>query len=127
MGQPVKISDELLTDARAIAEKSQRSIAGQVEYWAQLGRALEPVLRGDRALALRESGRQRSLAEAVAAVDTDQGRQRVREYLAKQPFPHFEPVSGETGLYRKIEADGTESIGRFVSQQFQAVDQQSGV
>jgi hypothetical protein len=39
-------------DARLTAEIAQRSIAGQVEYWARLGRAIEPLLQGAQALAL---------------------------------------------------------------------------
>ncbi len=37
MGQPVKLSDELVDDARAVVPFSQRSIAGQIEFWAGLG------------------------------------------------------------------------------------------
>jgi hypothetical protein len=122
MAQPVKLSDELVCDARATAELSQRSIAGQIEFWAQLGRAIEPLLRGDRALALRRAGGERSLSEALATVDTDEGRQRVRDYLATEPFPHFEPVSGSPGLLCKIEEDGTRTIGRFVNRVFQPAE-----
>ncbi len=46
MGQPVKLSDELVSDARNVAEISQRSIAGQIEFWASIGKSLEPLLRG---------------------------------------------------------------------------------
>ena len=48
MGQPVKLSDELVDDARAVVPFSQRSIAGQIEFWAGLGKSIEPLLRGDR-------------------------------------------------------------------------------
>ena len=53
MSQPVKISDELLLDARLTGEVAERSIAGQIEFWAHLGRAIEPLLAGSRALARR--------------------------------------------------------------------------
>ena len=33
MSQPVKISDELILDARLTAEFAERSIAGQIEFW----------------------------------------------------------------------------------------------
>ncbi|MFN9944710.1 MAG: TA system antitoxin ParD family protein [bacterium] len=52
MGQPVKLSDDLVDDARAVVPFSQRSIAGQIEFWAGLGKSIEPLLRGDRALSL---------------------------------------------------------------------------
>lgn len=121
MGQPVKLSDDLVCAARSTAEWSERSIAGQIEFWAQLGKSLEPLLRGDRAIALRQSGGIRSLADAIANVDTSQGKQRVHEYLQSRPYPHFESVGGKPGLLRKIDQDGTETIGRFVNRTFQPV------
>lgn len=81
MSQPVQLSDELVLDARTVGTVTRRSIAGQVEFWARLGKSIEPVLRGDRALALQRSGAARSLAESIESVDTDVGRERVRTYL----------------------------------------------
>ena len=122
MSQPVKLSDELVCDARVTAEVSERSIAGQIEFWAQLGRALEPLLRGDRALALRQAGRGRPLSEAIRNVDSDEGRKLVREYLDARQFPHFEAVPGSPGLLRKIDEDGTQTVGRFVNRVFEPVE-----
>ena len=44
MSQPVKLSDELVLDARLTSKAAERSIAGQIEFWAQLGRAIEPLV-----------------------------------------------------------------------------------
>ena len=123
MGQPVKLSDELVCDARASAEITQRSIAGQIEFWAALGKSLEPILRGDRAMALRQSGTARPLSVAIAEVDSPAGRQRVSDYLKTRPFPHFEPIAERPGLLRKIDEDGTETIGRFVNRVFEPADE----
>lgn len=120
MGQPVKLSDDLVLEARAAGKALERSIAGQVEFWAGLGKALEPVLRGDRTLALRQSGETRSLADAVAAVDTDEGRERLRRYLESRPFPRFEACPEQTGLLIRIAEDGARTRGRFVNRAFVA-------
>ena len=40
MSQPVKVSDALMLDARVAGEIVERSMAGQIEFWAKLGRAL---------------------------------------------------------------------------------------
>ena len=85
MSQPVKLSDEIVLDARLVGEIAQRSIAGQIEFWAHLGRAIEPLLEGARALALRRAGAVRPLSECLAAVDTDEGRRRVAAYLGSRP------------------------------------------
>jgi hypothetical protein len=121
MSQPVKLSDELVLDARLTAEVAQRSIAGQIEFWAQLGRAIEPLLDGTRALALRRAGAVRPLSECLAAVGSEEGRGRLREYLQARPFPHYEPAPDAPDLLVRIDEDGTRTIGRFVGRMFQAV------
>lgn len=122
MDNPVALSDELISDARLTAELSERSTAGQIEFWARLGRSLEPLLRGDRVVALRRASEGRPLSEAVREVDTESGRKRVRDYLLTRPFPHFEAVSGSPELLRRIEEDGTETVGRFVNRVFEPVE-----
>ncbi len=122
MSQPVKLSDELVLDARLTAKIAQRSIAGQVEYWARLGRAIEPLLAGTQALALCRAGATRRLSECLESVDSPEGRQRVAEHLVNQPFPHYEPAPDVPGLLVRIEADGTRTVGRFVNRQFREVD-----
>jgi hypothetical protein len=120
MSQPVKVSDTLILDARLTGEVAERSIAGQIEFWARLGRAIEPLLRGDQVLALRRSGDAKALSECLQSVDSPEGRQRVAEHLKTRPFPHYEPA-GSSGLLVRIEANGKRAIGRFVNREFQAV------
>jgi hypothetical protein len=121
MSQPVKLSDELILDARLTAEIAERSIAGQIEFWAQLGRAIEPLLEGSRALALRRAGAVVPLSECLASVDSAAGRRRVADYLESRPFPHYEQVTGSPGLLVRIDADGTRTTGRFVGREFRGV------
>jgi hypothetical protein len=45
MGMPVKLSDELVAAARKEAATADRSITGQIEHWAKIGRSVETVLR----------------------------------------------------------------------------------
>lgn len=118
MSQPVKLSDELVVEARTVGGVARRSIAGQVEFWARLGKSIEPLLRGDRALALQRSGTAGSLAASIESVDTDAGRDRVRKYLQTRPFPHFEPCPQEAGMLVRIDEDGTRTRGRFVNRVF---------
>jgi hypothetical protein len=39
MGMPVRIDDQLYAQAKAHAQAERRSIAGQVEFWAMVGKA----------------------------------------------------------------------------------------
>ena len=122
MSQPVKLSDELVLDARLTSEIAERSIAGQIEYWAQLGRAIEPILQGDQALALRRAGAVKPLSECLQSVDPDEGRRRVADHLQTRPFPHYEPASDKQGMLVRILADGTRTVGRFVNRRFKKAD-----
>jgi len=122
MGQPVKLSDELILDARLTAEIAERSIAGQIEFWAQLGRAIEPLLQGAQVLALRRSGMVRRMSDCLASVDSPEGRHRVTDHLESQPFPHYEAAPGRPGMIVRIEADGTRTVGRFVNRRFETAD-----
>lgn len=117
MGQPVKLSESLVLDARLTGQVAERSIAGQIEFWAGLGRAVESLLRADRALALKQRGDVRPLSACLASVGTRAGRARLSATLAAQPFPHFEPAA-KPGWLVKIDADGTRTVGRFVHREF---------
>lgn len=122
MSQPVKLSDELVLDARLISKTAKRSIAGQIEYWSQIGRAVEPLLQGDQALALIRSGAARPLSELLASVDSPAGRSRVADHLESLPFPHYEPDPDAPGRLIRTDADGTRTRGRFVNRRFQPAD-----
>jgi hypothetical protein len=122
MGQPVKISDELVDDARAVVPFSQRSIAGQIEFWAGLGKAIEPLLGGDRALSLQMAGGERPLSQLLSEVGTAKGRKRLESTLTKRPYPHYKPVPDHPDLICRIEEDGRETVGRFVGREFREVE-----
>ncbi len=118
MSQPVKLSDALVLDARLAAETAERSIAGQVEFWARIGRGIEPLLQGAQVLALCRSAGAQPLSECLASVDTPAGRRRVTLFLQSQPFPHYEPHPDEAGLLIRTDADGKRTPGRFVNREF---------
>ncbi|WP_373048703.1 TA system antitoxin ParD family protein [Vulgatibacter sp.] len=119
MGQPVKLSDSLVSDARIVGEAAERSIAGQIEFWARLGRAIEPILRTEAVLKIKQRGEVVPLSACLAEVDTAAGRERVGAYLASRPFPHFKPAPNRPGFVVKIDEDGTRTLGRLVGRKFE--------
>lgn len=118
MSQPVKLSDTIVGDARLASELCERSIAGQIEYWAQLGRAIEPLLNFPQVMALRKYGQQKSLSECLDAVDSKAGQERLKVFLESQPFPHYEASTTKPGWLVRTDADGTKTLGRFVKREF---------
>ena len=119
MSQPVKVSDALVLDARLMGEATQRSIAGQIEFWARLGRAVETLLRGDQVLALSKAGKAKPLSACLQSIGSPKGRERLAEHLKSLPYPHYEPAPG--GLLVRIEANGKRTTGRFVNRKFQPI------
>ncbi len=117
MSQAVKLSDSLVLEARLAGEAVERSIAGQVEFWARLGRSVERVLDGQRVMELCSKS-QDSLADSFAKLGTPEGRDMVNAYLDSRPFPHFRPYPGRRGVFERIDEDGTRLAGRFVNRQF---------
>ncbi len=121
MGQPVKLSDELVLDARLAGKAGERSIAGQIEHWAKIGRAVEDQLRAVEVIRLKRQGQARPLSELLSSVGAPAGRKRLAAYLGKRPFPHFEPAPGKRGLVVKIDHGGKRTVGRFVNREFRPV------
>ena len=116
----MKVSDALILEARLVSEIAERSITSQIEYWARLGMAVEPLLRGEEVLALQKAGTATPLSKCIESVDSSKGRQRVVDHLKSQPYPHYEAAS-RPGLLVKIDADGTHTVGRFINRKFKAV------
>jgi hypothetical protein len=122
MSQPVKLSDELVLDARIAAETQERSIAGQVEFWAKLGRSVELMLDGQQVLTLCRTVGATPLADLVDLVDTLPGREMLKTYLDSEPYPHFEAHPSQAGLLVRAEENGVRTVGRFVNRTFVVVD-----
>jgi hypothetical protein len=127
MSQPVKLSDALVLDARIAGEAQERSIAGQVEFWAKLGRSVELMLDGQHVLALCRTIGTTPLADLVELVDTQAGREMLKDYLDNEPFPHFEAHPRRPGLLVRIDEKGKRTVGRFVNRTFTPLSRADGV
>ena len=120
MSESVTLSSQLVGDAQAAAVLGQRSAADQIEYWARLGRSVDALLSGKPESTI--GAQTESLASALRAVSTDEGRERLRAFLASQPFPHYEPAGDDTADLIRIDADGTRTRGRFEGRTFVPIE-----
>ncbi len=118
MGKPVKLSDALLREARVAGAAMGRSMAGQVEFWASLGREMERVMTGGVVMKVREKSLAAELSDALESVDQPAGREKLRKYLESTPFPHYEAHPEKPRVFLRTEADGSRSEGRFVGREF---------
>lgn len=122
MDNTVNISEDLLREAQKVAEISERSLSEQIELWAEIGKAIESFMGEQQIAALRHRSAERSLSDVLRTVDTDEGRKRVHDYWQAGPFPRFEAVKDAPDLLRKIDKDGTTTIGKFVNRVFVPVE-----
>jgi hypothetical protein len=118
MGQPVKLSDEMILEARVAGAAMGRSIAGQVEFWASLGRAMERVMTGSTVDAVRRRSSSMSLSESIETVNGPKGRERLAAYLNSRPYPRFVADPVEEGVFVREDADGSRTPGRFAGRSF---------
>ncbi len=123
MGMPVKLSDELVTLARAEAAAANRSISAQVEHWARVGRAAERLLQHADTLALKgelplaeafpEPGNRAAVVAALEGIARSSDREAARERAARGRRPVYGSDPRFPGLVVRIDPDGTRIPGRF--------------
>ncbi len=120
MGLPIKISEALALAARTEAGVFERSIASQVEHWAQIGRAVEQVLGHDQVAALKRHAGMPELADAMRKASTEAGQRRALEHIRKLGGPRYSLDPARPGSILRVDADGTRTRGRFVRRRFVA-------
>lgn len=125
----VKISSELAALSKAAAEASDRSLTGQIEHWAKLGRAVESQLSTAASIALKTSGGDLSkvadngLREAIRkTMDTFDAlpREVVRQQLGVDQQTRFEPHPQRPGKFVRIGPDGSRAVGTIENGMFVA-------
>jgi hypothetical protein len=119
MAMSVKISDELLRDAREEAKATDRSITSQIEHWVRLGRKVERELRHEEVVNLKRAAAGddpvvqsiRAKLERVISGDHSELAKRLLE-----SGPVYQSAPG--GRIERIMPDGTRSIGHVVGREF---------
>ncbi len=118
MGLPLRISDELVLRARLEAEASDRSLTGQIEHWVKLGMALEVILGHREAIELKRRGAAVGLEDALAKVETREGRELAQRHLKESGQPRYSVDPNRAGGLIRFAPDGTQTRGRFVKRVF---------
>jgi ParD-like antitoxin of type II bacterial toxin-antitoxin system len=76
MGQSVRLSDEIVADARLKSDIFQRTIGGQVEFWARLGQSTESLLNGQNLRTLLQNNSAGPPSDTVDNVERAEGHER---------------------------------------------------
>jgi hypothetical protein len=129
MPLPVKVSDELLVAARETAAKANRSTAGQIEHWAELGRAIEALVTLPDQFLLKDAavdptpGREHAgvravLGRLVAALADNPDRAPALARIRDTGAPVYGAAPGRSDRVVQVWPDGRRVTGRFVGREF---------
>lgn len=101
---PVKLSGELVEEARSSARLFHRSLTGQIEHWAAIGRAVEAQLPGDTLTRLMERvGGTMKIGQVADAAQRQQVMTVLAEFLGQ--------TTGDVAWLREISARGVPLYG----------------
>ena len=131
IGSPVKVADELAAAAKEAAKLANRSMAKQIEHWAQLGCAVEQLVKNSDVTAfkahLADPSDTENIAQARASLErlvqslVDRtGRDAARTSISETREPVYEAVPGRADRVAQVWPDGHRIVGRLVGQEFVA-------
>jgi len=116
----IKVSADLADSARKEAAEADRSLTGQIEHWAKLGRAAEAILPSQVAAALKrcagdldtleDETMRRKVLDALAVFQT-QAPDLLRKKIGLDQQTLFEPDPENPGGIIRISPDGTRIRG----------------
>ena len=83
MSKSVRISDELVEQAKQAGSLFHRSPPQQIEHWAEVGRVMESVLSYPAQAAVKQASLRRDLDNALSKVETPEGQQKAKAVIAQ--------------------------------------------
>jgi hypothetical protein len=130
MASPMRLDHNLIHEAESVAERNKRSVPKQIEYWAELGRAVERVLSPNDVIAISQGLVEVQLVapktmrvdadDVFAALEQDRRQGALAARVTRAAISYEASVS-RAGLLDRIYADGRRDTGRFVDGEFQIV------
>jgi hypothetical protein len=124
---PLRLDAELVRSARAAARLYKRSLPRQIEYWAEIGRALEREISAEDLLALREGLARLAVdrnvsvpvepEEVYGALEASRSEGTLADRVC-EPAVRYQSSPSNPGLLERIDSDGARTLGRFQSGEF---------
>lgn len=126
MSTAIKVSESLAEEARTAAQDADRSLTGQVEHWARLGKAIEPLLTTKTITALKkwpeltpeeEEIEKQHILEALEQFRNTPASV-LRERIGLDKMTIYLPDPERPGGLIQVKPDGTRQHGRRVGSEF---------
>lgn len=129
---PMRLEQSLVQAATAVGESYKRSAASQIEYWAEIGRAVERVLDPEAIIAIQSglarvkleltSGQPLDVAEVFDLLERDRRGGQLAAAVHSPDFPSDFPVYQASvthqGMLERVSPSGEISVGHFHNGKF---------
>jgi hypothetical protein len=83
MSKSVRLSDELVEQAKQEGDLFHRSPPQQIEHWAEVGRVMESVLSYPAQARVMQTALRKDLDAALSVVETAEGKRRAKAVIAR--------------------------------------------
>lgn len=127
ISSPLRLDHKLVEAATAMGTLFKRSTPRQIEYWAELGRAVERELDAETVIALREGLAQLKVepiksapvaaSDVFAGLDASRASGNLKQAVSNARL-RYQASTSAPGLLEQIQPDGKLVIGRFLNGQF---------
>ena len=83
MSKSIRLSDELIAQAKATGTTFHRSPPQQIEHWAQIGRVMEAALSYSAQGKIKVAATRKTLDDALTVVGTDEGKMKAHAVIKR--------------------------------------------
>jgi hypothetical protein len=127
MSIPIRVSDELLEDAKQQIKLSYRSLTKQIEFWAQIGKEAEmnmtpadvaALVNGEVEIkVLRKKSEPIDFDSIFDEVESDRKAGTIKSKVLKDKV-WYEESPKNPGMFFRLTNDGEQTLGKFSDGKF---------
>lgn len=127
VSSPLRLDHKLVEAAAAMAQLFKRTTPRQIEYWAELGRAVEKELDAETVIALREGLAQLRVEpiksvplaadDVFASLDAERASGLLSRNISAAAL-RYQASHATPGMLEQVQPDGRVVLGQFRNGQF---------
>lgn len=127
MSIPIRVSDELLEDAKQQIKMSYRSLTKQIEFWAQIGKEAEmnmtpadvaALVNGEVEIkVLRKKSEPVDFDSLFDEVESDRKAGIIKSKVIKDKI-WYEENPKNPGMFFRVTSEGEKTLGKFSDGKF---------
>lgn len=127
MSIPIRVSDELMEDAKHQVKMSLRSVTKQIEFWANIGKEAEMSMTPADVVALvsgeveikviRKKSQPVDFDRIFSQIESDRSVGKIKDKVIKDSV-WYEEDTKNPGLFFRMTKEGEKVLGKFIDGKF---------